>query len=109
MNGLEVDFRSGFGEAGPDVPDTLRRAAKDAGRYRYIGITHYTVPALDELAAILTRALPEIPDSPQPEIPLAAQSPADPADALTGYFRPVFPSGVPASGVPQESRGQSPL
>ena len=29
------------------------RAAKDAGRYRYIGITHYTVPALDELAAIL--------------------------------------------------------
>lgn len=29
------------------------RAAKEAGRYRYIGITHYTVPALDELAAIL--------------------------------------------------------
>ncbi len=29
------------------------RAAKDAGRYRYIGITHYTVPALDELVAIL--------------------------------------------------------
>jgi uncharacterized phiE125 gp8 family phage protein len=26
MNGLEVDFRCGFGEAGPDVPDTLRRA-----------------------------------------------------------------------------------
>ncbi len=29
------------------------RAAKEAGRYRYIGITHYTVPALDELAKIL--------------------------------------------------------
>ena len=26
MNGLEIDFRCGFGEAGPDVPDTLRRA-----------------------------------------------------------------------------------
>lgn len=34
--------------------ETLR-AAKAAGRYRYIGITHYTVPALDELAAILAR------------------------------------------------------
>ncbi len=31
------------------------RAAKEAGRYRYIGITHYTVPALDELADILER------------------------------------------------------
>lgn len=31
------------------------RAGKTAGRYRYIGITHYTVPALDELAAILER------------------------------------------------------
>lgn len=29
------------------------QTAKAAGRYRYIGITHYTVPALDELAAIL--------------------------------------------------------
>lgn len=29
------------------------RAAKDAGRFRYIGITHYTVPALDDLAAVL--------------------------------------------------------
>ena len=29
------------------------RAAKDAGRYRYIGITHYTVPALADLAAII--------------------------------------------------------
>ena len=29
------------------------RAAKEAGLYRYIGITHYTVPALDELATIL--------------------------------------------------------
>ena len=29
------------------------RAAKDAGRFRYIGITHYTIPALDELAAVL--------------------------------------------------------
>ena len=26
MNGLEIDFRAGFGEAGPDVPDLLRRA-----------------------------------------------------------------------------------
>ncbi|MBX3568752.1 MAG: head-tail connector protein [Rhizobiaceae bacterium] len=26
MNGLEVDFRAGFGEAGTDVPDLLRRA-----------------------------------------------------------------------------------
>ena len=26
MNGLEVDFLAGFGEAGPDVPDLLRRA-----------------------------------------------------------------------------------
>lgn len=26
MNGIEIDFRAGFGEAGPDVPDTLRRA-----------------------------------------------------------------------------------
>ncbi len=29
------------------------RAGKEAGRYRYIGITHYTVPALDDLARIL--------------------------------------------------------
>lgn len=29
------------------------RAGQAAGRYRYIGITHYTVPALDDLAAIL--------------------------------------------------------
>lgn len=26
MNGLEVDFRAGFGEAGTDVPDLLKRA-----------------------------------------------------------------------------------
>jgi len=26
LNGLEVDFRAGFGEAGTDVPDLLRRA-----------------------------------------------------------------------------------
>lgn len=26
MNGLEIDFRAGFGEAGTDVPDLLRRA-----------------------------------------------------------------------------------
>lgn len=26
MNGIEIDFRAGFGEAGPDVPDLLRRA-----------------------------------------------------------------------------------
>ncbi|MDQ6436882.1 head-tail connector protein [Mesorhizobium sp. LHD-90] len=26
LNGLEIDFRAGFGEAGPDVPDLLRRA-----------------------------------------------------------------------------------
>ena len=26
MNGLEIDFRAGFGEAGTDVPDILRRA-----------------------------------------------------------------------------------
>lgn len=25
MNGIEIDFTAGFGEAGPDVPDTLRR------------------------------------------------------------------------------------
>lgn len=25
-NGIEVDFRAGFGEAGPDVPDLLKRA-----------------------------------------------------------------------------------
>jgi diketogulonate reductase-like aldo/keto reductase len=29
------------------------RAWKEQGRVRYIGITHYTVPALDELAAII--------------------------------------------------------
>jgi diketogulonate reductase-like aldo/keto reductase len=29
------------------------RAGKEAGRYRYIGITHYTVASLDDLAAIL--------------------------------------------------------
>ncbi len=26
MNGIEIDFGAGFGAAGPDVPDTLRRA-----------------------------------------------------------------------------------
>jgi len=26
MNGIEIDFRAGFGEAGTDVPDGLRRA-----------------------------------------------------------------------------------
>jgi uncharacterized phiE125 gp8 family phage protein len=26
MNGLDIDFRAGFGEAGTDVPDLLRRA-----------------------------------------------------------------------------------
>jgi uncharacterized phiE125 gp8 family phage protein len=26
MNGIEIDFVAGFGEAGPDVPDLLRRA-----------------------------------------------------------------------------------
>lgn len=26
MNGIEIDFTAGFGEAGPDVPDLLRRA-----------------------------------------------------------------------------------
>jgi uncharacterized phiE125 gp8 family phage protein len=26
MNGIEIDFTAGFGEAGPDVPDTLKRA-----------------------------------------------------------------------------------
>lgn len=26
MNGIEIDFSAGFGEAGTDVPDTLRRA-----------------------------------------------------------------------------------
>lgn len=26
LNGVEVDFRAGFGEAGADVPDTLKRA-----------------------------------------------------------------------------------
>jgi uncharacterized phiE125 gp8 family phage protein len=26
LNGLEIDFRAGFGEAGTDVPDPLRRA-----------------------------------------------------------------------------------
>ena len=31
------------------------RAGKESGRYRTIGITHYTVPALDELATILER------------------------------------------------------
>jgi aryl-alcohol dehydrogenase-like predicted oxidoreductase len=29
------------------------RAWKDEGRFRFIGITHYTVPALDDLAAII--------------------------------------------------------
>lgn len=28
MNGIEVDFTAGFGEAGTDVPDTLRHAIK---------------------------------------------------------------------------------
>ena len=31
------------------------RAWKADGRFRYIGITHYTVPALDELAAIIRK------------------------------------------------------
>lgn len=26
LNGIEVDFRAGYGEAGPDVPDMLKRA-----------------------------------------------------------------------------------
>jgi uncharacterized phiE125 gp8 family phage protein len=26
LNGIEIDFTAGFGEAGPDVPDLLRRA-----------------------------------------------------------------------------------
>jgi uncharacterized phiE125 gp8 family phage protein len=26
LNGIEIDFRAGFGEAGPDVPDLLKRA-----------------------------------------------------------------------------------
>ncbi|WP_187970197.1 head-tail connector protein [Aquibium microcysteis] len=26
LNGVEIDFRAGFGEAGPDVPDVLKRA-----------------------------------------------------------------------------------
>lgn len=26
MNGLDIEFAAGFGEAGPDVPETLRRA-----------------------------------------------------------------------------------
>ena len=26
MNGIEIDFTAGFGEAGADVPDTLKRA-----------------------------------------------------------------------------------
>ena len=26
MNGIEIDFRAGFGEAGTDVPDLLKRA-----------------------------------------------------------------------------------
>jgi uncharacterized phiE125 gp8 family phage protein len=26
INGIEIDFRAGFGEAGPDVPDLLKRA-----------------------------------------------------------------------------------
>jgi diketogulonate reductase-like aldo/keto reductase len=29
------------------------RAWKEAGKFRYIGITHYTVPALDDLTAVL--------------------------------------------------------
>jgi diketogulonate reductase-like aldo/keto reductase len=31
------------------------RAAKETGRFRYIGITHYTIPALDDLASILEK------------------------------------------------------
>lgn len=31
------------------------RAGKEAGRYRYIGITHYTVSGLDDLANVLER------------------------------------------------------
>jgi aryl-alcohol dehydrogenase-like predicted oxidoreductase len=31
------------------------RAWKEQGRFRYIGITHYTVPSLDELADIIAR------------------------------------------------------
>ena len=31
------------------------RAWKADGRFRYIGITHYTIPALDELAAIIAK------------------------------------------------------
>ncbi|MEJ6781372.1 head-tail connector protein [Aminobacter sp. Piv2-1] len=26
MNGIEIDFRAGFGESGPDVPDLIKRA-----------------------------------------------------------------------------------
>jgi len=48
-----------------------------------------TEPAneLDEFTVVLVRALPEMPDSPEPEIPAAAQAPTAATDALTGYFR----------------------
>ena len=44
INGVEVDFTAGFGEAGEDVPDTLKRAM----------LTH--VAAMYELRGVLAPA-----------------------------------------------------
>jgi uncharacterized phiE125 gp8 family phage protein len=40
MNGIEIDFTAGFGEAGTDVPDLLRRAilALVAHWYEFRGV-----------------------------------------------------------------------
>jgi len=41
INGLEIDFTCGFGEAGPDVPDILRRAVVQLAAHWYEFRTSY--------------------------------------------------------------------
>jgi uncharacterized phiE125 gp8 family phage protein len=50
LNGIEVDFTAGFGEAGTDVPDTLKRAmlVHIAQMYEFRG----AVPVGDQPAAV---------------------------------------------------------
>lgn len=50
LNGIEIDFTAGFGEAGTDVPDTLKRAmlAHVAAMYELRGV----VAAADQPGAV---------------------------------------------------------
>ena len=43
MNGIEIDFKAGFGEAGTDIPDVLRRAilVLTAHWYEFRGVLGY--------------------------------------------------------------------